>query len=77
METIWTKGHSDVEARRKEILSYRNAFEELSKVLDKEWPEEIKIDYSEPGWTAHLAHNLGQREAFRRIKKLITLKEKD
>jgi hypothetical protein len=36
MHSKWLKGHKDREARTKEILSYKNAFDELAILLEQE-----------------------------------------
>jgi hypothetical protein len=50
MHTAWYRGHhKDKAARKKEFLSYRNAFEELAKVLRQEVIKSPVRDYG-PGW---------------------------
>lgn len=71
MQEAWLKGFKDREKRKKEILSYRNAFEELSKVIEQLIPDEVTVDYTQAGWEGQMADNIGERRAFRRILKLI------
>jgi len=50
MQAVWFKGHKDKEARRKEVLSYQNAFDELSIILEQNYRKKESVrDYS-PGW---------------------------
>lgn len=51
MQAIWLKGHKDREARKKEVLSYRNAFEDLKEILEREFKKKASVrDYGEAGW---------------------------
>jgi hypothetical protein len=75
MQSVWFKGTKDKDSRTKEIKSYRNAYEELTKIIEMEWPEEIKPDFTKPGWEGDMAYQAGQRDAFRKIKNLINIGE--
>lgn len=74
MQTIWTKGFKDKEARKKEILSYRNAFDALKEVLEKEYEESVP-DYDCPSWSHKQADINGANRKLRQIINLITVKE--
>lgn len=51
MKTDWLKGHTDKAARKKEVLRYRNAFDELRKILERDFKKKESVrDYGEPGW---------------------------
>ena len=50
MQAIWFKNHKNKEDRRKEVLSYRNAFDELSKVLEQNFKKKDAVRDYEPGW---------------------------
>lgn len=52
MQAVWLKGDKggDREQRRKEVLSYRNAFEDLREILEQHYVRKEAVrDYS-PGW---------------------------
>lgn len=74
MQTIWLKGCKDKEARKKEILSYRNAYDTLREVLEKEY-EESAPDYDCPSWSHKQADVNGANRKLREIINLITVKE--
>ena len=59
MHTAWFKGHKDKEARTKELLSYRNAFDDLKEILEQSFKKkEAVLDYDSPGWaTKQIAVN--------------------
>lgn len=51
MLAVWFKGHTDKDKRKKEVASYRNAFDELKKVLEQEYKKKSSVrDYEKPGW---------------------------
>lgn len=76
MNTRWFKNisTSKKEARKKEILSYRNAFDELRKLLEEDL-EEYVPDYSVPSWSHKQADVNGANRKLRQIIDLITIKE--
>jgi hypothetical protein len=52
MQAIWLRGVKDSERehRKKEILSYRNAFDDLREILEQHYVRKEAVrDYS-PGW---------------------------
>ena len=50
MQSVWFKDHKDKEERRKQILSHRNAFDDLREVLEQNFKKKEAVrDYS-PGW---------------------------
>lgn len=76
MDHVWVKDcktPEEIEERKKEYKSYRNAFEALQKVLLSKYPPEYKPDYSEAGWEGRVAHHLGKQEAYRQILNLIKM----
>lgn len=75
MQTVWTKGYKDKEARKKEILAYRNAFDALKEVLEKEYVPAPPSDYENPAWAYKQAHINGQNQMLERVMSLITVKE--
>lgn len=51
MREHWFKGSKDREARRKEVLGYRNAFDELKEILNQHYrKKDAVLDYDSPGW---------------------------
>lgn len=51
MKSSWTKGHPDKEAREKQVRSYKNAFDDLRDILEKEYIKKPACrDYSDAGW---------------------------
>ena len=52
MQAVWLRGvkDSERERRKKEILSYRNAFDDLREILEQHYVRKEAVrDYS-PGW---------------------------
>lgn len=51
MDSRWYAGHKDKEARKAEVMSYRNAFDELKEFLDTHYAKaDACRDYDSPGW---------------------------
>ena len=54
MKQVWfrgTKSSEDKEARRKELMSYRNAFDNLRDVLEANYKKKSGVrDYDVPNW---------------------------
>lgn len=77
MHSAWLKGipQKDKDARRKEILAYRNAFDELKKLLEEEFEETVP-DYDNPSWSHKQADVNGANRKLQQIINLITIKEK-
>lgn len=73
MQAIWLKGHKDKEARKKEILSYKNAFDELKLILEREIKCKPSVrDYS-PGWAEKQIAVNEYNSALDDLIKLITI----
>ena len=52
MQSIWLRGvdNKDRERRKAEVLSYRNAFDDLREILERNYLKKESVrDYS-PGW---------------------------
>lgn len=52
MQALWLRGvkDSEREQRKKEVLSYRNAFDDLREILEQHYVRKEAVrDYS-PGW---------------------------
>jgi hypothetical protein len=79
MQAVWLKGvkGEDRERRKAEVLSYRNAFDDLREILEQHClKKEAVRDYS-PGWEyKQIAHN-EYNAALDDLLNLIDLNQKD
>ena len=51
MHSAWFKGTKDKELRKKEVLGYRNSFDALKEVLERDYKKKENVrDYSDPQW---------------------------
>lgn len=51
MKTNWLKGYNDKNKRKKEVLRYRPALEDLKEILERDFVKKEAVrDYGEPGW---------------------------
>ena len=78
MNEKWLRGcktDKEKEDRRKEVLNYRNAFDDLTKILEEHFLNEVSPDFSKPGWEGELAHKHGARAKTLEILRLINLKD--
>tara|TARA_R110000868_G_scaffold4057_1_gene24782 strand:+ start:4197 stop:4430 length:234 start_codon:yes stop_codon:yes gene_type:complete len=53
MKAVWLKGSSaeDKQKRIAEVMSYRNAFDELKVILEREYKRKDSVrDYEVPNW---------------------------
>ena len=76
MDTRWLKGFSpdQYEDRRKEVATFKRAFNALIELLEKEG-EDPTPDYNNPSWAYKQADVNGANRKLREIIRLITLKE--
>jgi hypothetical protein len=82
MKAVWLKGHTKStetkEARRAEVLAYRNAFDALREVLNKEFRKKENVrDYDTPNWEYKQIANNEYNAALDDLLKLIDLNLKD
>lgn len=76
MHTAWVKGAKDKEARLKEVLSYRNAFDELREILLRDFKKKESVrDYSNPNWAYQQIANNEYNAVLETVLKLIDIKE--
>jgi hypothetical protein len=79
MQAIWLKGvkAEERERRKVEVLSYRNAFDDLREILERNYLKKESVrDYS-PGWEyKQIAHN-EYNAALDDLLNLIDLNQKD
>lgn len=77
MHSVWLKYKRDKDARRKEVESYRNAFEALEEILHKEFVDAPTPDYDSPSWAYKQADINGANRMLRRVLSIIDLSEKE
>lgn len=74
MQAVWFKKSKDKEARRKEVQSYRTAFNELREILEQEVKKKPCVrDYGEPNWEIRQVAVNEYNQAVDDLLKLITL----
>ena len=79
MQAIWLRGvkDSERERRKKEILSYRNAFDDLREILEQHYVRKEAVrDYS-PGWEYKQIAVNEYNAALDDLLNLIDLNQKD
>lgn len=79
MQAVWLRGVKDSERehRKKEILSYRNAFEDLREILEQHYVRKEAVrDYS-PGWEYKQIAVNEYNAALDDLLNLIDLNQKD
>lgn len=53
MQTVWLRGVTpeNKDRRRSEVLSYKNAFDDLKEILEREYKKKDSVrDYEVPNW---------------------------
>jgi hypothetical protein len=75
MHSAWMKGIKDKEARREEVMAFRNAFDELKAILERDFKKKENVrDYSDPQWVhTQIAVN-EYNQSLEDLLKLITIK---
>ncbi len=76
MQAVWVKGLRGAakEARIKEVMGYRNAFDELKEILEKEVKKKASVrDYDVPNWEVRQVAVNEYNQALDDLMKLITL----
>jgi hypothetical protein len=79
MQAVWLRGVKDSERehRKKEILSYRNAFDDLREILEQHYVRKEAVrDYS-PGWEYKQIAVNEYNAALDDLLNLIDLNQKD
>ena len=76
MKAVWFKGRKDKEARKKEVLNYRNAFDELREILLELEDNGCKADYDSPSWAYKQADQNGANRMLRQVLEIINLESK-
>lgn len=75
MHPTWLKGHSDREARKKKVLSYRTAFNDLRDNLEQNFKKKEAVRDYEPGWEHKQIATNEYNSALADIMKLLDIKE--
>jgi len=79
MQAVWLRGvkDSDRNQRKQEVLSYRNAFDDLREILEQHYVRKEAVrDYS-PGWEYKQIANNEYNAALDDLINLIDLNRKD
>lgn len=74
MDSRWLKGAKDKEQRKKEVLAYRNAFDDLTEILEG-WVENTSIRDYGPGWESKQIALNERNHALKEVLKFINIKE--
>ena len=79
MDIKWIKGlkGDEKERRKKEVLSYRTAFDDLKDILENLQEDVGTPDYESPSWAFKQADVNGYNRAIKSIIRLINIKDKD
>ena len=75
MKSVFFKGHPDKEQRLKELASYRNAFDDLKDILQREYRKKPVREYSDPNWVARQIAVNEYNQVLDDIINLITLEK--
>jgi|14BtaG_2_1085337.scaffolds.fasta_scaffold128096_2 hypothetical protein len=75
MHSAWTKGTSGPSraTRKKEVLDFRNAFDELRPLVEALQKKPQEADYESPSWAYHQADTNGYNRALTKVLDLIDL----
>ena len=76
MQTAWVKGlkGQDKEKRRAEVMNYRNAFDALKEILDRDYKKKQSVrDYEAPNWELRQIAANEYNQSLDDLLKLITL----
>lgn len=75
MHPTWLKGHKDRETRKKKVLSYRTAFNDLRDNLEENFKKKEAVRDYEPGWEYQQIATNEYNAALADIMKLLDIKE--
>lgn len=76
MDSRWIRGHSDPEARKKKVLNYRPAMNDLKEILERDFKKKESVrDYDTPNWEYRQVAVNEYNQVVDDIIKLITIKE--
>ncbi len=77
MHSSWIKGfESDRDGRKKKVLSYRPALNELKEILERDFKKKEAVrNYEEPNWELRQIAVNEYNQVLNDVMKLITIKE--
>lgn len=76
MHTSWLKGRKDKEARRKEVMGYRNGFDALKEILERDFKKKENVrEYGDPQWVHKQMAVNEYNQALEDLLKIITLEK--
>jgi hypothetical protein len=76
MHSAWFRGTKDKEARRKEIMGYRNGFDALREILDRDFKKKENVrEYGDPQWVHKQMAVNEYNQALEDLLKIITLEK--
>lgn len=75
MNSLWLKGHKDRDKRKQQVLNYRNAFDDLLEILERDFKKKEAVRDYEPGWEYKQIATNEYNACLDEILKLINLKE--
>ena len=75
MHSSWVKGYKDKQARIKEVMGYRPAFNSLTEIIERDFKKKEAVrDYS-PGWEYKQIAVNEYNQALDDLMKLLDIKE--
>lgn len=76
MHSIWFKGSKNKEARRKEVMGYRNSFDALREILERDFKKKENVrEYSDPQWVHKQIAVNEYNQALEDLLKIINLEK--
>jgi hypothetical protein len=76
MHSAWFRGTKDKEARRKEIMGYRNGFDALREILERDFKKKENVrEYGDPQWVHKQMAVNEYNQALEDLLKIITLEK--
>ncbi len=76
MHSAWFKGKKDKEARRKEVMGYRNGFDALREILERDFKKKENVrEYGDPQWVHKQMAVNEYNQALEDLLKIINLEK--
>jgi len=76
MDSRWISGATDKEKRKKQVLGYRPALNDLKEILEKHYKKKDACrDYNSPNWAYEQISINEYNQVIEDVIKLINLKE--
>lgn len=74
MQAVWLKGSKDKDRRKKEVLAYTKAFNDLKEILEQEFKKKPSVrDYEVPNWELRQVAVNEYNQVIEDVLRLITL----